>query len=208
MEGLSKLTDSILPIIVLVVIAGARIITRVMRQARDRNQSQKQEDGAQPDEPPQKGVQGVQPWEDEYRDPAGPVTIEEAEQADPDDEFSAWSLSVDDEESVNPAPVVPSKPAEISVFTALSSTSAVPVSREVPAWLQSPPTEAPAAVTEAVEAPAPEAAAGDGGLPDRLLPALHGNRRIAGAVESRIRSLPPLQQGIVWAEILGTPKGF
>jgi type II secretory pathway pseudopilin PulG len=190
MEGLSKLTDSILPIIVLAVIAGVRIITMVRRQARNRDQSQKQEDGAQS-------------FQDEYRDPASPVTIEEAEREDPDDEFSAWSLSVNDDE---PVPAVPSKPAElpaadsknVSVFTALSSTSSVPVSREIPAWLLSPsqppeprPTEAPVSVTEGLETRVPAAAAGDGGL-----------------LGSRIRSLPPLQQGIVWAEILGTPKGL
>jgi hypothetical protein len=86
-----------------------------------------------------------------------------------DDDFSAWSLPVDDE--APPTPVMPVKPAALSVklsgdakpapvFTALSSVS----------------------------------------------PAHQGNP--VGSVESRIRALPPLQQGIIWAEILGAPKGL
>ncbi|GHV75168.1 hypothetical protein AGMMS49940_24700 [Spirochaetia bacterium] len=186
MEGLSKLTDSIFPIIALIVIAGVRILPKVLRrQVRNRDQGQKHKDAPQlfQEESPQKGVRGFQPWEDEYRDPASSVTIEEVEQEFMDDDnFSAWNLSVNDEAPAKPAPVVPSKPAEL------------------PAWLQSTvqpaapqPTEASTSIAEAV--------AGDGGALSRQSTARH-------RVESRIRSLPPLQQGIVWAEILGAPKGL
>jgi hypothetical protein len=180
MEGLSKLTDSFLPLIVLIVIAGTRILMTVRRQARKRDQERNPEE-----------------------EPASPVTIEEAEQADPDDEFSAWSLSVNDEEPEE----LPADTKSASLFTALSSTSSVPVSGEIPAWLQSPsrpeappPAEASVSVAAVMENRAPETA-GDGRSPGLPPSYRHG-------VESRIRSLPPLQQGVVWAEILGTPKGL
>ncbi|GHV80715.1 hypothetical protein AGMMS49944_25060 [Spirochaetia bacterium] len=176
MEGLSKLTNSIFPIIVLIVVAGVRILPKILRrQARNRDQGQT--DLPQRDSP-QKGVRGFQPSEQEFMD------------ADDDDDFSAWNLSVNDEVPAKSAPVVPSKPAAL------------------PAWLQSPvqpaapqPTEASASIVAGVETHAPEAVAGDGGSLSRQSTARH-------RVESRIRSLTPLQQGIVWAEILGAPKGL
>jgi hypothetical protein len=191
MEGLSKLTDSLLPIIVLVVIAGARILTTLRRRARNRDQSQ---------------------------DTAGPAAIPVAEPEAPDDDddeaFSAWSLSVHDEPVPEPAPAAPPKAADAapSLFTALSAVSSVQVSGEIPAWLQptpqpippaeSQPTELLASAAAVMEARTPET--GDEGT--RPLPAYRRNP--VGSVESRIRSLPPLQQGVVWAEILGTPKGL
>ncbi|GHU60550.1 hypothetical protein FACS189445_0150 [Spirochaetia bacterium] len=231
MEGLSKLTDSLLPIIMLIVIAGARIFTMLMRQSRNREQDQKREAGAfqgggpQKTDVPDQGDRGFHPWEDEYRNPASPVTTEEAElrlmqqaavEDDDDEAFSAWSLSVS--EDVPPMPVTPSRAAALpadaapSLFTALSSTSAVPVSGEVPAWLRSPSfvrsaetPEAPASAATPVETGAAAEEGGTSrGLPNRPPSARH---RI-GSVESRICSLPPLQQGIVWAEILGSPKGL
>jgi hypothetical protein len=225
MESFSKLTDSLLPIIILVVIAGARLFTMFRRQARNRDQDQKQEDGALQGGGPQKtdvsSDRGFHPWEDEYRDPSSPVTIEEAEQGDPDDddEFSAWSLSVSEDAPPVPASKTADLPAEIpdaapSLFTALSSTSAVPVSGEVPAWLQSSSfarsAEAPAPVPAAMETAA--VTAGVGGI-SRGSPNQPPSNRHENPVESRIRqtsvcSLPPLQQGVVWAEILGPPKGL
>jgi cytoskeletal protein RodZ len=198
MDVLSKLTDSFFPIIVLIVVVGVRIFTSIRRQVRNREQSQKREAG----NPVETGVRGFNPWEN--RDTEGPAAIEAAEQKDPDDvddAFSAWSLSVSDEEPVKPAPAIPSKPAElpgdtknVSVFTALSSPSSVPVSGEVPAWLTSPSLAGMGNHT-------PETV-GDDGSPNPP-PVCHGN-----PVTNRIRSLPPLQQGLVWAEILGTPKGL
>jgi hypothetical protein len=192
MEGLSKLADSFLPFIVLIVIAGTRIFAMVRRQARNREQSQRREEGAFQDGAPQKDIRVFHPWEDEYREKA------EADNDDDNEEFSAWSLSVNEGAPEKTAPVTPPKPAppparpvpaeteNASVFTGLSSTSPVPVSGEIPAWLQSPaqPLEARPTETRALEAAA------------------------AASVENRIRSLPPLQQGVVWAEILGTPKGL
>ncbi len=184
---------------------------------------------------PQKTDRGFHPWEDEYRDPASSVTVEGAEQkvrqapqADNDndgEEFSAWSLSVDDE-TPKPAPAASPKPGELSaklsaappealsaklpmdtnaasIFTSLSVTSAVSVSGEIPAWLQSPsqPEAEPAASDVTAPTPsAPEAVTGGSGTSGE-------SPRKSGAL-SRIRSLPPLQQGIVWAEILGAPKGL
>jgi hypothetical protein len=155
MEGFSKLTESFLPFVVLIVIAGVRIVAMVRRRARNREQGQRDLPGPQPvpGGVPQKGAGGFHPWEDEYRDPAG--------LGDPDDdEFSAWSLSIDNEEPVELPKKVPAVPSE----------------------------------TVKAAASVPEPA-------NRPLPARHG-------IESRIRLLPPLQQGVVWAEILGTPKGL
>ncbi|MFP3042499.1 hypothetical protein LQZ19_11850 [Treponema primitia] len=226
---------SFLPILILIVVGGARILATVRRKARNRDQTRKPEEASQPfrTASPQKTDRGFHPWEDEYRDPSSSVTVEGAEQkvrqapqADNDDEeeFSAWSLSVD-EETPKPAPAATPKPGELSaklsavlstkvpadtnpasVFTALSVTSAVSVSGEIPAWLQSPSqpearqAEVPASDVTAPKPSAPEAAAADSGTSG-------GVPRKSGAL-SRIRSLPPLQQGIVWAEILGAPKGL
>jgi hypothetical protein len=183
MEDLSKLTDSpLLPIIVLVVIVGVRILARLRRQVRNRDQREKQED-----EP--------QSFQEVHRDPVNPVTVEEAE------------VLVDDDDEEPPAPVVPPKPVELpgvfptdtvnaSMFTALSSTSSVPVSGEIPAWLQEPVVSPAESAAQPLESRSADA------------PVRYGNSQAAGSVESRIRLLPPLQQGIVWAEILGTPKGL
>ena len=175
MEGPSNLLGSILPIIIFVVIAGARILTSMRRQARKRDQGQKEE----------------------YRDPASPVTIEDAERGDTgdDDEFSAWSLSVNDGETPAPAKpaelpgVLPRETKKASVCTDLLSTASVSVSGEIPAWLQSPSPPVPPAESIA-QPPEPR------------------NPQTVGSVASRIRLLPPLQQGVIWAEILGTPKGL
>ncbi|GHV31854.1 hypothetical protein AGMMS4952_21240 [Spirochaetia bacterium] len=217
MEGLSSFADSILPIIAIAVI-GVRILTKVIRR-QPGNREQARSPAAAPSQtaPPQKDTGGFHPWQDEYRDPSSPVTIEAAEQEsldDDGDEFSAWSLSINDEETAKPVPSTPPERTpdtkKASIFTTLSSTSSVPVSGEIPAWLQSPVQPVPPAqsyaeasvpVAAGMENRAPEAAPGDGGSPDRR-PSAHPG------VESYIRSLPPLQQGIVWAEILGIPKGL
>jgi hypothetical protein len=193
MDPFSKLTDSSLPLIIFAAIAGVRIITMIRRRVKKRAA-----DATKEETPPTK-PRGFRPFaletaEEQARQPA---------QSDPDDddeeEFSAWSLSINDE----PPPAAPSKPVVAkadSIFTALSSTSAVPISGEVPAWLQ-PPVRSAELSASAAETRVSEPGAAGGGEPaNRSVPA-------AGA-GSRRRSLPPLQQAVIWAEILGTPKGL
>jgi hypothetical protein len=137
MGSLAELADSVLPIIVLVVIAGARILMMVRRHTRNRSRDQ--------------------------TDLPGPVlhTVRVSPEI-LDDEFSAWNLPVND---YDPAPA---KPVELPA----SSAQPGPPPK---ARLQSPVQPEP--------------------LKNRIR-------------QTSVCSLPPLQQGVVWAEILGTPKGL
>jgi hypothetical protein len=103
-----------------------------------------------------------------------------------EEEFSAWNLSVDEDAPPNPAPVPPrSAEIRLDVF---------------PAKL---PAETPASAAAVPENHAPEIAkAGDGGIPGKA------SRNTPDPAAGRTVSLPALQQGFIWAEILGTPKGL
>jgi hypothetical protein len=141
--------------------------------------------------PVRKTNRGFQPWANNNppASPPSPVVVRTEQAPSREEEFSAWNLSVDEEAPPEPAPVSPlpePRPAEIRMAV-------------FPAMLP-PETPAPAA---AVPDYAPEIAeAGDDSIPGEAFP------DTPAPVVSRTRSLPPLQQGIIWAEILGTPKGL
>jgi hypothetical protein len=214
---MDKFLNTVLPFIFVAVVVGVRIISGIRRQKR--NQAQKGEPtGAQ-----KTTDRGFKPWEDEYRDPNSAVAAGEAERktpqaapADDDDDdeaFSAWNLSVNDDPPATPANPPPAKAASPkpmdpgasapSLFTALSSVSAVSASREIPAWLTSSPesrlpdTLSPTAVQEN-SIPNP----GDGGMPTP--PPVPRQTALA----NRLRNLSPLQQGVIMAELFGPPKGL
>ncbi|MDR2739820.1 MAG: hypothetical protein LBB68_08335 [Treponema sp.] len=138
----------------------------------------------------QKTDRGFNPWANNPPAPPNPAAVLHTEQAlNQEEEFSAWNLSVD--EYIPPKPVpVPTMPEPRSGEIRLAV---------FPAKL---PVETPAPVITVPEDYVPETAkAGDSGISGEVC------SDTPNPVVSRIRSLPALQQGIIWAEILGTPKG-
>jgi hypothetical protein len=137
----------------------------------------------------QKTDRGFNPWANNPPPSPGPAAaVLHTEQAPTqEEEFSAWNLSVDEDTPPKPAPVPPRpepRPTEIRLTV---------LSEQLPA-------ETPAPVAELLENYAPEVVKAD--IPGEASP------DTPNPVVNRIRSLPSLQQGIIWAEILGTPKGL
>jgi hypothetical protein len=181
--------DSIFPFLVVAVFVGVRIISVLRRR---KNNRQRQE--AAPVAAPKKSARGFVPWEDEFRDTAvsgavGEGSPSQTASGDDDDEaFSAWNLSVDD---VPPAPVEPPAPKRLSEAPRPGLFATAPESAAQPPQPVPAPPPRPA-----FPMAAPESAA----QPLQPAPGIRPNQRF--------RKLPPLQQAVVWAEILGTPKGL
>jgi hypothetical protein len=99
-----------------------------------------------------------------------------------DDEFSAWNLSVEPQKPVPP-------PVRKVVFS--------------PAVL---PPVFPEAAPLPVSAPDPEPQS----RPGKTAPVLGGTRplKAAGSFWEKLGALPPLRQGVILSEILGSPKGL
>jgi cbb3-type cytochrome oxidase subunit 3 len=155
MEDLFDLLSSFLPFIVLFLVLAAQIRSAIRRQRRNR------EDQAR--------VSPETPAEENR-----PVPIAAAEEDE--EAFSAWNLSVKEEE---PPPEPKPIPKPVSLFKPL-----FPI----------------APVMAVPDAGAPPAAKRP---PDQ--PPVRERRRKRAEL---FGSLPPLQQGILWAEILGPPKGL
>jgi hypothetical protein len=171
--------ESIFPFLVVAVFVGVRIIS-VARRLRNKRQQQK----AAPVAPPAKTARGFVPWEDEFREAAVAGNLGEssaaqtASGADDDEAFSAWNLSVDD---TLPAPVEPPAPKRLP---------------EAPR-----PSLFAAAAKSAAQLPQPVPATPESSAqPLRPAPSPRPKQRFP--------KLPPLQQAVVWTEILGTPRGL
>jgi hypothetical protein len=174
--------DSVFPFLIITVVVVSRVALAIGRQKRGR-QGKKPAPTAAP-----KPARGFVPWEDEFREGA-PAEDRPAQTApvDEDEAFSAWDLSVNDEP---PAPAAPSAPA---------SPSGPP---EAPAPFAA--ASARFAVEERLAAVPDRVAA----VPERVAPAPALPRPAPKSAARRFRSLSPLQRAVVWAEILGAPKGF
>jgi hypothetical protein len=155
--------------------------SRLILTVRRRNRS-RQEKRPAPAAPP-RPARGFVPWEDEFRDDApaeaGPA---ETAAAGEDESFSAWNLSVNDDP---PAPAAP--PA--------------PVPR--PGLPETPPPDSFAAFSARFGGAAERMTA----PPERMPPA-RTPRPAPKSPQLRFRGLSPLQRAVVWAELLGSPKGF
>jgi hypothetical protein len=186
--------NSLFPFFVIAFV-GVRILSLIRR----RKNKQQQEGGRAT--APKKSARGFVPWEDEFRDTVGAGNTvvsgklresspaQTASDDDDDDEaFSAWNLSVDDA----PAPVEPlPAPKRLSDALRPSLFAAAPESAT------QPPRPVPAPATRPVfPMTTPENTA----QPMRPVPAPRPKQRFS--------NLLPLQQAVVWAEILGTPKGL
>jgi hypothetical protein len=124
-----------------------------------------------------------------------PVPVAQAMPADDEEEtFSAWNLSVNDDP---PAPV-PAAPRRVR--------------ETLPRFLETPPLvpEAPQHIPEASPRflAEPRVPAAPSGFPETPAPDRAASTRPAKKPARRLSGLSPLQQGVVWAEILGKPKGF
>jgi hypothetical protein len=102
-----------------------------------------------------------------------------------EEEFSAWNLSVDEDVPPKSAPEPPRPEPRLAEIRPM-----VPPAK--------PPRETPEPIAAAAENYAPEIA--EAGIP--------GEASRDTPVVNRVRSLSSLQQGFIWAEILGAPKGL
>jgi hypothetical protein len=181
--------ETLFPFLMVAVVLGSRLFLMIRRRNRGR-----QEKRPAPAAPP-KSARGFVPWEDESREAApakdGPA---QPAAADEDESFSAWNLSVDDAPAAPPAPVsrpsLPETPPP-DPFAALSARFGGAAERLAAAS----PDRATLAL-DRVAAP-----------PERVPPA-RASRPAPKSPQLRFRGLSPLQQAVVWAEILGAPKGF
>jgi hypothetical protein len=179
---MEKFFDNLFPFLMVAVVLGSRLVLTLWRRNRKR-----QEKSSVPAAAP-KPARGFVPWEDEFRDPAPAEDVPVETAAGDDEAFSAWNLSVNDDP---PAPVSPPTPAAPPLPASRPSLPETP--------LPTPFTAASArfgAATERLAAP-----------PERMPPAQTA-RPAAKSPHLRFRGLSPLQQAVVWAELLGSPKGF
>jgi hypothetical protein len=188
--------DSVLPVLIIAAV----IIFRVVSAVRGVRRNPRANKGAPVKAAPPKAARGFVPWEDALSDDSSPGDTgrngdagndgpAQTAPAGDDEAFSAWNLSVDDD---LPAPA--SRPPEI------------------------PPSPAPP--TAPSPGPAPVGFSRFPEAPDRFAAASGGLSRFAetpgplaalarsAPARSKRRGLSPLQQGVVWAEILGAPKGL
>jgi hypothetical protein len=146
-----------------------------------RQKRRRQQENPVPVAPP-KASRDVSSWEDEFREPGAAVDGDSAgsapAQAMPDDDDEAFSAW---NLSVNDDPPVPPQAPE-----------APPKFQET--LFRFPEPEAPRPVASIPDYPA--------SMPTQ--PA----RQARKSPELRFPGLPPLQQSVIWAEILGKPKGF
>jgi hypothetical protein len=175
--------ESVLPFLILAVFVGFRIVFMLRRQRNRR--------GRETDAPAvaatQKPARGFVPWEEEFRDDAAAGNAA-AQTGDGDEAFSAWNLSVDDEPPVPAVP--PTLPRE---------RTPGPLAPAGPSRF--PETPGPDCSASVLADP-PGAPAAPG--PEPSLPA----GSAADPLEARFRGLPFLQRGLVWAELLGAPRGL
>jgi hypothetical protein len=184
--------DTLFPFLVITVVLVSRVALALRRRNRNRQKT--------PAAPP-KPARGFVPWEDEFREKApaedAPVQTGAADEDDDEDEaFSAWNLSVDDPPASPPVSPEAPPPAPLTAV------------RLAPERLATVPDQATAVLDRGAAvldhvldrgAAVPERPATDPARP--LKPA-------SKAPEQRFRGLSPLQQAVVWTEILGAPRGF
>jgi hypothetical protein len=177
--------DNLFPFLMVAIVLGVRVILTLRRRNRGR-----QGKSSVPTAAP-KPARGFVPWEDEFREDA-PVkdTPVQTVAADEDEAFSAWDLSVNDD---SPAPAVSPGPPEPPSPVPIAAVSA----RFVAERLTPVPNRAEAVPERLAAAPERLTAA-----PARL------PRPVSKSSAQRFRTLLPLQRAVVWAEILGAPKGF
>ncbi|MDR1249596.1 MAG: hypothetical protein LBK63_09865 [Treponema sp.] len=178
--------DTVFPFLLISVVVVSRVALAIRRRNRGRQGS------SSAPAAPSKPARGFVLWEEEFREPApaenSPAQTGTGGDDDDDDGFSAWDLSVNEEPSI-PPPLLPKAPPPAPVtavrFGAVAERLAMAPNRTPPAL-------------DRVAAP-PEPIAAD---PERPL------RPAPKAPEQCFRGLSPLQQAVVWAELLGAPKGF
>jgi hypothetical protein len=185
---MERFAGSLLPFLIIVVVVLRGVFFLIGRGNSQR--SRKNSDASPP-----KAARSFASWEDEFRDEAflgANVRFAPEE----DEGFSAWNLSVDEEPPPPPAPSRVLEPSGRSSFP--SGPARFPETSKADPALSGPP--------RFPETPKTDPAPSD---PPRLFetPKPREARRSAGP-EQRLRYLPPLQQGLVWAEILGRPKGL
>jgi hypothetical protein len=166
-----------------------RIVSAVLRRRR-RDQSA----GAAPS----KAARGFAPWAEESQGKAPMVRAV----PDEDEDFSAWNLSVEDD-----PPPAPSRTAELPGPEPLpANRSRLP---EMPGAGPAPGTgPALSGLSRLSETPEP-AQSGLSRFPETPETDPPGAVRSARIrPEQRLRRLSPLQRGLVWAELLGPPKGL
>jgi hypothetical protein len=151
--------------------------------------------------------------------PSGPKPLEsikaiEAEGAGDDEEFSAWNLAVTEEETVPPP-----QTSYQSVFASEDApSSAAAYAPPLPVWETIPQAVLPTYGSAPTPDPEPEPLNREGEAArqpdpvsaDKARPAATEGipARTGSPFWARFRSLPPMQQGVLMAEILGAPKGF
>jgi hypothetical protein len=188
--------DSVIPFLIIAAVVVFRVVSAIKGGRRNRRVNK----SAPAKAAPPKAARGFVPWEDEFRDGASPGPVgrsagnggpaQTAPAGGGDETFSAWSLSVDDDP---PAPVF--RPPETP------PSPAPPKAPEPgPAGLSRFPeaqdrfAAVSAGLSRFAETPGP----GPLAAPARSAPAAGAKRR----------GLSALQRGVVWAEILGAPKGL
>jgi hypothetical protein len=184
--------DSVVPFLIVAVVVGFRMISMLRRRKRDGPEQGSPSDRAAPPK-----ARGFIPWEDEFREAAPVASVAEsgpaqAAAADEDEAFSAWNLSVDDEPPARTDPPrLPKAPGSDPLTAARTDSSRLPKA----------PGSDPLTATLAGPSRFPEA-------PGSELLATAPAWSIPERPKQRFRGLPPLQQGVIWAEILGAPRGL
>ncbi|AEF86705.1 conserved hypothetical protein [Treponema primitia ZAS-2] len=193
MDALFDLLGSFFPFIIVAVIAVTRIYALVQKAKRGSRQAPQDRSGsARQSETGFLAPSYLQHRLQSASSPRSAVTLEQGglvaksaaalkKDQKGEEEFSAWSLSVDDEPPL-PVQKPVSNPKPVPVFQkSFSQPAPGPFFQKMPEVEAGSQASLTAAIPGAVELSAPG---------------------------KRIKSLTPLQQGMVWAEILGPPKAL
>jgi hypothetical protein len=186
-----EIFESSFSLIIVAIVVAVRFVFYLRKRAAERDKRASQA-----------GQSGYKPLES--------IKAIEAEGSD-DEGFSAWNLAVTDEETVPP-----SLGSSQSVFAGAPASTAAAyaaplTANEAPSvWETIPqavlPTYAPTPGTE----PEPPNRGSEARQSEvvRAGPAAAEGIPAGSRFWTRYRSLPPMQQGVLMAEILGSPKGF
>jgi hypothetical protein len=192
---MERLLDAVVPFLIFVV-----VIVRIVSLFRRRKHSGPERESPSARAAPPRAARGFIPWENEFRDaasvePSAEGGLAQTAAADEDEAFSAWNLSVDDGPPALTAPAAPPRFPEAPGSDLFAAAPAAP-----PRFPEAPGSD-PFAAAPAVPPRFPEAPGSD---PSEAAHARSAPERL----ERRFRGLSPLQRGVIWAEILGAPRGL